>query len=186
MRLSDVALLSPGKFLRSASPTRAYWRFEEGDPAIVFDSSGNNNTGSLLNGAGYDPATLHCLPSTRALFIVHPPGAAIQGVVIPDAPSTQPSAGLTLEAWVKPLRGARVIVGKQIEVGGTHNSYQLELNGDQGLVVFQLSKCAKDGKSPPTFVAFSTECFPLGSGPPSGDTPGCGWGSGPAWWRAGG
>src|SRR5205814_8549496 len=44
-------------YLPNGGPaTRAYWRFEEGTGATFADSSGNGNTGDLLNSLGFATA----------------------------------------------------------------------------------------------------------------------------------
>ena len=41
----------------SSSSLKGYWRFEEGTGTIAYDSSGNDNTGTMTNGATYNTDT---------------------------------------------------------------------------------------------------------------------------------
>ena len=114
----------------ASAGTRAYWRFEEGGGTEIGDISGDGNDGALLNGPVFsadvplDLIPLTGMPNNFSL--------AFDGVndiaVISDSPSLQPNGAITLEAWVYPLSGARVILGKQLFGGCCVNSYQLELN----------------------------------------------------------
>ena len=103
--------------------TVAHWEFEEGRGVSFADSSGRVNTGTLVNGLSFIPDA-HLTGS--GVY-----SASFDGnndiAVIRDSPSLRPRWRITVEAWVKPGSGSRVIVGKQFGIGCCVNSYQLEL-----------------------------------------------------------
>lgn len=110
--------------------TVAYWRFERGTGTTITDSSGNGNTGRLLNGPLFSTnVPTNPIPQTGVAnkFSLLFDGNNDAGV-IPDSPSLRPSGAITVEAWIRPTSGARIIVGKQIGSGCCANSYQLELS----------------------------------------------------------
>jgi hypothetical protein len=94
------------------------------------DSSGNGKTGTLENGATFVTHTpLASVPRTGASNAgsVQLNGAN-ESVVIPDAPSLEPTSAITLEAWVKltSANGTAAIVSRQFS-SGTSDSYQIGL-----------------------------------------------------------
>lgn len=102
----------------------ADWKFEEGSGVgfVDYHSSGTRNNGVLVNGASYT-ATAH---SAASKYSVSFDGMA-DIAAVPDSPTLRPKR-ITIEAWIKPLSGARVVVGKQFGVACCLNSFQIELN----------------------------------------------------------
>jgi hypothetical protein len=110
-------------FAEAAAATVAYWSFEQGSGVSFVDASTRSNRGTLVNGLSYTTD-------------VHTTGSGVYSVlfdgtndiaVIPSSDSLRPRR-ITVEAWVKPRPGSRVIVGKQLGTACCVNSYQLELN----------------------------------------------------------
>jgi fibronectin type 3 domain-containing protein len=106
-----------------------YWKFDEGSGTTAVDSSGNNNTGTLVNSPTWvapgkvGPADL--------LFTA----ANTQLVSVSDAASLDPTNGLTISAWVNAgnWSGNRRILQK----GDGDNQYRLLAEG--GVLKFDLS-----------------------------------------------
>jgi hypothetical protein len=103
----------------------AAYGFEETSGTTVVDASGNGRTGTIT-GATRTTAG----QSGRALSF----DGVDDRVSIPDAPSLDLTAGVTLEAWVNPTNvgGWRMIVAKT--TNGTPNNYFLAL--DDGVPTF--------------------------------------------------
>jgi hypothetical protein len=116
--------------LPAAAQTVADWRFEEGSGVVFLNSvttgpSRNTNRGVLINQLGY--VSFQFQNSQR--FSLFFDGVNDIGVVA-DSRSLRPDRAISLEAWINPSPGARVIVGKQVGgfIDDTFNSYQLELD----------------------------------------------------------
>lgn len=136
-----VARLAP----EFATTTAAYWRFEEGAPGdtLTLDVSGNGNHGRLHGDVAYvDTIPTVVIPLTgesnawSLRFDGLEDGMIDDAVSAPDSPSLRPTAGLTLEAYIRAEPDAWVVLGKQVG-GGFANSYQLELTS--GILGFNLS-----------------------------------------------
>jgi hypothetical protein len=106
------------------SATTAYWKFEEGSGVGFLDnySAGARNNGVLINGASYASSAHSAASKYSVLFDGSDDIAAI-----PDSPTLRPKR-ITVEAWIKPQSGARVVVGKQLGSDCCVNSFQIELN----------------------------------------------------------
>lgn len=99
----------------------AWWKFEEGGAATTTaDSSGNNLTGSLQTNASNRPVWTTSGKFGNALNFT---GVASQGVTVSSATPLNPTAQITVAAWVNPIDwgGNRRIVQK----GTTDNQYRL-------------------------------------------------------------
>ena len=122
-----------------AGSTVGYWRFEEGADTTAWDSSGSGNHGILVHGPAYDPDVPGAtIPGTgeQDLWSLRFDGED-DAVEIPDSPSLRPATALTVEAYIRPINDARVVLGKQVGFDCCANSYQLELGG--GEIWFTLS-----------------------------------------------
>ena len=71
----------------------AYWKFDEGSGTTVADSSGNGNTGTLVNGPLWTAGRVG-----NALFF----DGIDDNVTVPDSNSLDLSSSFTLSAWVNP------------------------------------------------------------------------------------
>ena len=78
---------------RRPSGLVAYWKFDEGSGTSVADSSGNGNTGTLINGPQWTAGRLG-----NALFF----DGIDDNVTVPDSASLDLSSAFTLSAWVNP------------------------------------------------------------------------------------
>jgi hypothetical protein len=95
-----------------SSPVASFG-FDEGAGATAADSSGNGNALSVTSGTWLLPGKLG---AAAASF-----NGTSSIASAPDAPSLDPTAGLTMEAWVRPLgsvAGDRVLVTKERPGGG--------------------------------------------------------------------
>jgi hypothetical protein len=116
----------------SATPTRdlvGYWKFDEGSGASAVDSSGNNNTGTLVNG----PMRVAGKLGSGALQFT---ATSQQYVTIANSSSlNSPSRAITLAAWINATdwSGNRRILQK----GNSDNQYRLLAEG--GALKFHLS-----------------------------------------------
>src|SRR5262249_11718354 len=72
----------------------AYWKFDEGSGTTVSDSSGNGNTGTLINGPLWTAGRVG-----NALFF----DGIDDNVTVPDSNSLDLSNSFTLSAWVNPV-----------------------------------------------------------------------------------
>jgi hypothetical protein len=107
--------------------TIADWQFEEGSGVVFLNSvttgpARDTNNGVLINQLGYQIFQFEDEERFSLLF----DGINDIGVVS-DSRSLRPQRRLSLEAWINPSPGARVVLGKQVG-DGTFNSYQLELD----------------------------------------------------------
>jgi hypothetical protein len=119
-----AALLSSAIALPLQAATVARWKFEEGAGSAFIAGAGARNNGALINQASFSTDSRS---STRSTFSVAFDGAN-DVAVVPDSPSLRVQSALTVEAWIKPNPGARVIIGKQLGNSCCVNSYQIELN----------------------------------------------------------
>jgi hypothetical protein len=71
----------------------AYWKFDEGTGTTAADSSGNGNTGTLVNGPQWVSGI-----SGKALYF----DGVAANVAVLDSPSLNPSSAFTLSTWVNP------------------------------------------------------------------------------------
>jgi fibronectin type 3 domain-containing protein len=106
------------------------WRFDDGTGTTATDSSGNNNTGTLLNGPAWvapgriGPAALSFIASNQ------------QSVTVANSASLNMSAGITITAWINAAdwSGNRRIVQKgnsdnQYRFLAENNVFKFHLNG---------------------------------------------------------
>ena len=77
----------------AASGLVAHWKFDEGSGTTVSDSSGNGNTGTLVNGPLWTAGRVG-----NALFF----DGIDDNVTVPDSNSLDLSSSFTLSAWVNP------------------------------------------------------------------------------------
>src|SRR5206468_9777237 len=86
-------------FANASTPTVApsgliaYWKFDEGSGTTVADSSGNGNTGTLVNGPVWTAGQVG-----NALFF----DGIDDNITVPDSASLDLSSSFTLSAWVNP------------------------------------------------------------------------------------
>jgi hypothetical protein len=71
----------------------AYWKFDEGTGGTVRDSSGNGNTGTLVNGPQWTTGI-----AGKSLYF----DGTDDNVAVLDSPALNPSSSFTLSAWVNP------------------------------------------------------------------------------------
>ncbi|MDP2765910.1 MAG: LamG domain-containing protein, partial [Candidatus Methanoperedens sp.] len=115
----------------------AYWKLDEGSGVTAYDSSGNGNTGNLINMENSD-------------WVGGKVGGALEfdgtddHVLIPDSPSLDIANNITLEAW---FINQGVGAGFQSDLAGmivakhwTHNtrSYDLRIDHNTKKISFQL------------------------------------------------
>jgi len=73
----------------------AYWEFDEGSGTIASDSSGNGNTGTLMNG----PQWVSGVKETALYF-----DGLNDRVMVPDSPTLKASGNaIAVELWFKPI-----------------------------------------------------------------------------------
>jgi fibronectin type 3 domain-containing protein len=113
-----------------ASGLIGYWKFDEGSGTAAADFSGFNNAGALVN----NPTWLAPGKVGAAALQLNP--ASTQFVSVPDAPSLDPTNGLTITAWINAANwsgGNRRVLQK----GDGDNQYRLLAEG--GAFKFDLS-----------------------------------------------
>jgi fibronectin type 3 domain-containing protein len=95
----------------------ANWRFDENLGTTAFDSSGNNNTGTLVNSPTW--VAPGRIGASDLSFLA----ASQQSVTATNSGSLNPSAGITIAAWINATdwSGNRRIVQK----GNSDNQYRL-------------------------------------------------------------
>jgi fibronectin type 3 domain-containing protein len=105
-----------------------YWKFDEGSGITDFDSSGNNNTGTLVNNPTW------VAPGKAGSAALQFNAANTQFVYVLDSASLDPTNGLSITAWVNPANwsGNRRILQK----GDGDNQYRLLAEG--GVLKFDL------------------------------------------------
>ncbi len=106
-----------------------YWKFDEDSGVTASDSSGNNNTGTLINGPVWTA------PGKVGASALQFNAASEQFVSIFDSTSLDPTNGLTITAWVNASNwsGNRRIAQK----GNSDNQYRLLAEG--GVFKFDLT-----------------------------------------------
>jgi hypothetical protein len=90
-----AALLALGIASTSASAATGLvgnWHFDEGSGTVALDSSGLNNNGRLLNGAGWAPGRFGTAVSLTTTS---------SSVQVPTSASLEPAGGLSVGLWVK-------------------------------------------------------------------------------------
>jgi len=94
----------------------ANWTFDDGSGSTAADSSGNNNTGTLVNSPTW-VAPGRIGPSALSFNATNQ-----QSVSVANSPSLNPTAGITIAAWVFPAdwSGNRRILQK----GNSDNQYR--------------------------------------------------------------
>jgi len=96
----------------SGSGLVGYWQFNEGSGTLAADSSGNGNTGTLLNGAGWAPGISGTAVSLDGVN---------DTVNVGNGPSLSPSSAITLAAWINsrdpsPAAPTQTIVTKEDDI----------------------------------------------------------------------
>jgi hypothetical protein len=96
----------------------AYWAFEEGTGTTTADSSGNNNNGSLANGAAFGQGLI----ARYAMSF-----ADTAYVQVDNAAALNPTAAISVSAWINATdwNGNRRVVQK----GNSDNQYRLLAEG---------------------------------------------------------
>ncbi len=105
-----------------------YWKFDEGSGTTATDSSGNNNSGALVNTPAWVPGKVG--PSALQFN-----AANLQFVSVSDSASLDPTNGLTITAWINAANwsGNRRVLQK----GNSDNQYRLLAEG--GVFKFDLT-----------------------------------------------
>ena len=96
----------------------AYWAFEEGTGTTTADSSGNNNVGSLVNGAAFGQGLI----ARYAMSF-----ADTAYVQVDNASVLNPTSAISVSAWINATdwNGNRRVVQK----GNSDNQYRLLAEG---------------------------------------------------------
>jgi len=120
-----------GEYTSDAN-TGALWHFDEGVGITAFDSSPNNNHGTLINGTIWTPATQLSGSSYAAQF-----DGINDYIVVPDSSSLEPQNQITIEFWIKIyVLNTRHIIDK---TPATPNQGYLVSIGSGGQVQFTLN-----------------------------------------------
>ena len=104
----------------------AYWTFDEGSGSIAYDSSGNNDTGTVA-GAQWTSGLFGSALNFDGTFQVN----------VPNSGSLNPVSGLTLSAWINP--SAWSFTPRIVQKGQSDNQYRLYGDANTGLLVFDIS-----------------------------------------------
>jgi fibronectin type 3 domain-containing protein len=107
----------------------ANWRFDDGAGTTAVDSSGNNNTGTLLNSPTW------VLPGRIGAAELSFNATNLQSVTANNSASLNMSSAITIAAWINPIdwNGNRRIVQK----GNSDNQYRFLAEG--GVLKFHLN-----------------------------------------------
>jgi 1,4-alpha-glucan branching enzyme len=97
----------------------AYWTFDEGSGSLAYDSSGNNNTGTVFFGSNGGTWTSSGMVNGAIFF--NDDGTQ---VIVTNSPSLNPVNGITIAAWVQNDNG--YYAGQRVlEKGKTNDQYSL-------------------------------------------------------------
>jgi hypothetical protein len=112
------------------------WLFDEGAGLTTADSSGNSNTGTLVNGTAWTTDTPFAYCGNHALSF----NGSDDYVSVADATSLDVTGAITVEAWLKPdtvdpANNWRAVVYKQRD-SGPKGGYGLFVDEDQDNVFF--------------------------------------------------
>jgi hypothetical protein len=102
----------------------AYWNFDDGNPAMVSDATGNGHTGTVRG---------EVAPSTgfiNGAYTFHGAGVASSHISVPNTPALQfaASQSFTVSAWVKPAnihKTEQAVLAKSADQG---NAYGIWIN----------------------------------------------------------
>jgi hypothetical protein len=97
----------------------AHWTFDEGTGSVAYDSSGNGNTGTVVNGYWTSGMV------GSALFFDGGFGGPPAQVTVSNSASLNPVNGITLAAWVNDQSGGWYNTPRIIEKGASDNQYAL-------------------------------------------------------------
>jgi hypothetical protein len=111
--------------------TAGYWRFEEGSGSTVGDSSGNGNTGTLLDGASHST-------DAPAFGVTNTASVELDGiddtVEVPDDAALDLTGALTLEAFVRlsamQSTSAGIVVKRNVAANGVSYGLFFSSNND--------------------------------------------------------
>ncbi len=103
----------------------AYWTFDEGSGAIAYDSSGNNNTGTVVIGSGQWTNGM----VNGALFF----DGELTQVTASNSASLNPVNGITIAAWVNQSSNCWCNPSRILEKGETDSQYGLFINSSGSL-----------------------------------------------------
>jgi prepilin-type N-terminal cleavage/methylation domain-containing protein len=131
------------------------WNFDEGSGTTALDSSGYNNTGTIMNGAFYTSDTPHKAAGQGAGKYALSFDGTNDYVDCGNGTSLNITGPLTISAWAKASSfSGRTIVGKkypaadtevwELEVGGTNQFY---FAGSNDGVTYHISVGSGTGKS---------------------------------------
>jgi len=115
----------------TATNLLAYWTFDEGGGSIAYDSSGNNNTGTVVIGGGQWTSGM----INGALSF---DGTTTQ-VTATNSASLNPVSGITLAAWVNDNNDGWFNTPRFLEKGKSSNQYALFLNSSGASITFSLA-----------------------------------------------
>jgi len=128
-----------------------WWPMDEGGGPTVVDVSGQDNHGSLPNGANWGPGV-----AGLALVL----NGTNQRATVPDDPSLDLTSALTLAAWIRPSLFATQDLIKKATINAT-NGYEISLSAPSSSwpqkVFFRLNQQT----SGDTYRVNSTTLYPL-------------------------
>jgi dextranase len=117
----------------TATNLLAYWTFDEGSGTVAYDSSGNSNTGTVVN-LGSNPITWDSGVIRGALYC-----DGQTEVTVPNSASLNPVNGVSIAGWVDAdYWGSGSYVPRIVEKGASDNQYAL-LSTSSGQLEFLLS-----------------------------------------------
>jgi fibronectin type 3 domain-containing protein len=119
---SSQASATPSAIGDILSGLAANWRFDDGAGTTAVDSSGNNNTGTLLNSPTW------VLPGRIGAAALSFNATNLQSVTANNSASLNMSSAITIAAWINPVDwiGNRRIVQK----GNSDNQYRFLAEGN--------------------------------------------------------
>jgi hypothetical protein len=125
-KVEKFVRLARGK--NSSASLAALWHFDEGSDTVVYDSSGNGNTGSFYN----TPDWVGGKFGSGLQFL----SSDTEHIIVSDSNSLDMGGSLTIELWFKkPLSGVSTPGYWLVNKGDTHNhndsNYEVWLHNDE-------------------------------------------------------
>ena len=110
----------------TATNLLAYWTFDESGGATAYDSSGNNNTGTVSAAAQWTSSLFGSALNFDGTFQAN----------VPNSGALNPLSGLTLSAWIN--ASAWSFTPRIVQKGQSDNQYRLYADASAGLLVFDI------------------------------------------------